>query len=118
MSIKGKVARFILEHAPEGIRKFTLNHVIGKYGKMIEIKFDPTEKYLQASLLLAGEEQPIEIKVTDYHLEKAGEKTILTILQASVDREWIDLLIQNTLIGKKIKIPAKRSEMIFEILKS
>jgi hypothetical protein len=85
---------------------------------MIEIKFDPKQKYLRASILLAGEEQPIEIKVTDYHLEKAGENAILTVLQASADREWIDLLIQNTLIGKEIKLPAGKSEMFFDILKS
>ncbi|MCK9271043.1 MAG: hypothetical protein RBR47_11410 [Bacteroidales bacterium] len=118
MSIKGKAARCILEYAPESIRKFVMNRVIGKYGKMIEIKFDPKQKYLRASILLAGEEQPIEIKVTDYHLEKTGENTILTVLHASADREWIDLLIQNTLIGKKIKLPAGKSAMFFDILKS
>lgn len=118
MSIKGKLARWVLEYAPEGIRKFALNRVIGKYGKMIEIKFDPTQKYLRASVLLAGEEQPIEIKITDYDIKKIGDKTILTVLQASADREWIDLLIQNALIGKEIKLPAGKSEMFFDILKS
>jgi hypothetical protein len=117
MSIKGKVARWILKYAPESIRRFVLNRMIGEYGKMIELKFDPTQKYLHASMVLAGEEQPIEIKITDYHLEIAGQNTILTILQASADREWIDLLIQNALIGKKITIPTKKSEMIFQILK-
>jgi hypothetical protein len=118
MSIKGKVARWILEYAPESIRKFVMNRVIGKYGKMVEIRFDPTQRYLHASVLLAGEEQPIEIKITDYDLKKMGDTTILTILQASSDREWIDLLIQNALIGKEIKLPAGKSEVFFDILKS
>jgi hypothetical protein len=117
MSIKGKMARWILEYAPEGIRKLVLNRVIGNYGEMIEIKFDPTQKYLRASVLLAGEEQPIEIKITDYDLKKAGDRTILILRQASADREWINLLIQNTLIGKEIKLPAGKSEMFFQILK-
>lgn len=85
---------------------------------MIEIKFDPKQKYLCASILLAGEEQPIEIKITNYHLEKMDDKTILTVLQASADREWIDLLIQDILIGKEIKLPAGKAEMFFDILKS
>jgi hypothetical protein len=118
MSIKGKLARWVLENAPKGIRKIAWNRVIGKYGEMIEIKFDPTQKYLRASVLLAGEEQPIEIKITDYDLKKMGEKTILTILQASADREWINLLIQNTLIGKEIKLPAGKAEMFLDVLKS
>ena len=118
MSIKGKLARWVLENSPEGIRKFAWNRVIGKYGEMIEITFDPTQKYLRASVLLAGEEQPIEIKITDYDLKRMGEKTILTILQASADREWINLLIQDILIGKEIKLPAGKAEMLLDVLKS
>lgn len=91
---------------------------MGDYGKMIEIKFNPKEKHLFARLELAGEENPIEVEITDYELEDSGESTKLIVKEARVDRRWIQLLIGDLLIDKPISLPADKVKLIRGILKA
>ena len=91
---------------------------MGDYGKMVEIKFNPKEKHLFARLDLAGEESPIEVEITDYELEESGESTNIIVKQATVDREWIELLIRDLLIDKPISLPADKVKLIRGILKA
>lgn len=118
MSFKGKAIRFLNKIAPEGLRTFALTQIIGDYGKMLEFKFDPKEKYLHANILLAGETEPIDIEITDYDLVEQGNTLTITVRQARCDREWIDIALNKMLIGKPIEVPADKAGMVFDIMKS
>lgn len=118
MSLKGKAIRLFNRYAPEGLRTIALTQITGDYGKMLEFKFDPKKKYLHASVLLAGENDPIDIEITDYDLVEQGNTLTITLRQVRCDRQWIDIALNKMLIGKPIKVPADKAGMVFDIMKS
>lgn len=117
MPLKAKIIRWTFKYAPSFIKTRAASKIMGDYGEMVEIKFDPENKHLIASLELAGESDPIEIEITDYEFVESGEKTKLIVRQATVDREWINLLIRDLLIGTPISLPADKVKLIRGILK-
>lgn len=85
---------------------------------MVEIKFNPENRHLHARLELAGENDPITVEITDYEFEESDGTTKLIVKQAKVDREWIELLINDILIGKPINLPSDKVKLIRGILQA
>lgn len=106
-----------MEYAPSGARKWAASKFIGDYGKMLEFKFNPHKKHIQAKVKLAGEEEAIHLEINDYELKEKGDNPAIVVREASADREWINLLIRDLLVGKEIPIPANKYKLIHEILK-
>ena len=106
-----------MEYAPSGMKNWAVTKLIGDYGKMMEFKFNPDKKQIYAKLKLAGEKEPIVVEITDYELKKVNEKSFVNIKNAHADREWINILIRDVLVGKNIPVPADKYKLIHEILK-
>lgn len=116
MLLKAKLIRWILARGPQRFKKRTATKLLGGYGKMVNIKFNPGEKYLLATVELAGEKEPITIEITDYDLID-DDDTGIVVKQATADREWINRLINDLLIGKHIPVPGDKLKLIRGILK-
>ena len=55
--------------------KARLNQLLRKYGTMLDLKLNTTERSLSVSIHLKGEENPIDINVRDYSLVTKDGRT-------------------------------------------
>lgn len=118
MPLKSRLIRWTMEYAPGKVRAWIASKTLGDYGKMVEIKFDPDKKHLYAKLELSGEKEPVTVEIDDYEMEENDEKSIILVKSAKVDRKWIDLLVNDLIVGKPIEVPGDKFKMIRDILKA
>ena len=72
---------------------------------MTALQIITKEKKAILDLELKGETQPLHVAIGRYELTKAGGKTFVEITEISTSREWVNVLAQDFLIGKKFEIP-------------
>ena len=79
---------------------------------MTELSIDTKKKSLRARLELAGENEPIEIEITKYHLQSDISGMQLTIEDASASREWLNVALREFVIGETFPVPAKAASLL------
>jgi hypothetical protein len=84
-----------------------LNPQLQKYGTMIELKLNTTDRSLFVSLQLKGEPNPIGINIRQYSLVTREGRTFVELDGSKIEtsREWLTALIQNHLGEKAFPIP-------------
>lgn len=76
-----------------------------RFGTMTTLHIDSTHKRASCDLQLKGETQPLHVNIGAYELSVANGKTFLEIHEISTSREWMTLLAQQLVKGKKIEVP-------------
>jgi hypothetical protein len=87
--------------------KARLNHLLRKYGTMLDLKLNTAERSLSVSLHLKGEENPININVREYTLVTKEGRTFVEIEGNKIEtsREWLTTLIQDQVGRRSFPIP-------------
>jgi hypothetical protein len=94
--------------------KARLNHLLRKYGTMLDLKLNTAERSLSVSLHLKGEENPIDIIVREYSLVTKDGRTFVEIDGHKIEtsREWLTTLIQDQLGRRSFPIPENLARFI------
>ena len=74
---------------------------------MTELSIDTDKKRIRARLELLGEKEPIDVEILRYSLKEKGEKTYITIEEATSSREWVTVALREFVVGQDLPIPAK-----------
>ena len=83
---------------------------IERYGQLTELRIRSKEKMLLVQVLLAGEAEEIRIEVGRYRIMPAeGGKIALVIESITASREWLQLLLEDFVVGQPIPIPSVAS---------
>ena len=77
-----------------------LNSEFGRYGMMQKLEIDNTTKTIRASVMLKGENEPIEISC-GYSIEQSK----LHLQDIKTSREWMTMLATEYLAKKEIALP-------------
>jgi hypothetical protein len=85
--------------------KFFLSSKFERYGKMLDLNIDSFGKNIHLKLQLKGEDVPITIKIIDYHIVEEEDKVFIQIKRVESSKEWVSLIAEDLLIGKKIELP-------------
>ena len=88
-----------------GLAKRGLATKLSRYGELQGFSIDTLQHTISAKLLLAGEQEPIDLIVTSYHLAEENDKLHIVIDAASCSREWMNNLIDDFLIGVSFTLP-------------
>jgi hypothetical protein len=88
---------FLAERALQG--------TIQRYGRMLNLSIDSRNRSLQLEMLPKGEERPVTILVERYEVVTENQTTFLVIHKASASREWLTVLINDFLIGRRLPVP-------------
>lgn len=83
-----------------------VNKVIRRYGQVLKLTIDPQKGTVAASILLKGEDRPIEIRDLAYRVVDSPEGKEIEIIAVTCDREWVHAAATQFLIGKRFAIPA------------
>jgi hypothetical protein len=94
--------------------KARLNHLLRKYGTMLDFRLNTIERSLSVSMHLKGEETPINIIVHEYALVTKEGRTFVEIDGSKIEtsREWLTTLIQDQVGQRSLPIPDKLARFI------
>jgi hypothetical protein len=86
------------------------------YGRMLNLSIDSKTKKIRLEILLKGESEPVAVTINEYQVTSAGGADFFVIKQATASREWIDALLQDFAIDRKLPLPAKYGNMVKSVL--
>jgi hypothetical protein len=93
-----------------------IRKAVDKYGELQDFNLNSSSKTMFLKILLKGETQPVEIKVTRYAVNEENGKTYVKIFDAETSREWMTLLAKEYLITQKFEIPENYSSIAKKFL--
>jgi len=80
---------------------------IERYGQLTELRIRSKEKMLLVQVMLSGEPDEIIIVVDRYRVVPAeGGKIAIVIEAITASREWLQLLLEDFVLGQSIPIPS------------
>ena len=88
---------------------------VSKYGAC-DIKLDSHERKIEFQVLLKGELAPIEVLINRYDIVSEGESSYVIFHDITVSREWMRILAEDHLCGKKFEIPHKYARLLDVII--
>lgn len=100
---KDSSTSFVLEVA--------LQKVIAQYGRMLNFSIDSRQKTAQVEVLLKGEKEPITLIVQEYELSTDNSGTYLVIKKATASREWLSVLLDEFICGRRFPVPEKYASL-------
>lgn len=81
-----------------------------RYGQLTDLRIRSKEKMLSVEVLLAGEAQEIRIEVGRYRITTAESGKIALVIESiTASREWLQLLLEDFVVGQPIPIPSVAS---------
>ena len=96
--------------------KVAINVLIKKYGEMLDFKIDHKTRVISASILLKGEDKPVDIDIQKYKIVKEKPYAHIVIESMDCNKEWLNALAKQFIIKKPIKIPYDKVDLIEEFL--
>lgn len=81
------------------------NGVIGRYGKVQELKIDSRLKTIKVTCQLEGEVTPIAITVENYVVEAEGGKKFIRATRFSCSRPWLQNLLMDFGPRQRVELP-------------
>lgn len=103
-SVKDSVSSFLGEKV--------LIQQLEKYGRVNDFKINSNDKKFKLNLTLKGETEPLEIFIDKYEIINKYDSDFLKITKISTSREWLNILINETVKEKEFKIPKKYSKIL------
>ena len=85
-----------------GVRAY-MNLTYKRVGHMTELKIDDQAKTIDVTVMLKGETEAIRVHVGGYVLDAEGGT--VTVGEVRVSREWMNVVAQEMVVGKKWPLP-------------
>jgi hypothetical protein len=108
----GRLGKSMREGAMAVAMRAYINDRYKEYGEVLDCQVDTKENRLSFRVLLRGEKEPASIAIDRYELERDGDDTYLKLRSFSTSREWITLLLNQLLAGKRFKISSTVSALL------
>jgi len=83
------------------------NKHIEPYGALLDLQLNTVDRTLSLTLLLKGEETPVEIHIREYAFSTEEGKSFLMIDGNKIDtsREWLTNLVRDHIGPKRLVVP-------------
>jgi hypothetical protein len=85
--------------------KFFLKSKLARYGEIQELRIDSSAREIRAVIMLKGETVPLTVSRAVYEVDRKDDTVWLILESVAVSREWIQKLIEDYLVGMRIKVP-------------
>jgi len=86
--------------------KSLLGGRIERYGRLTELRIRSKEKTLSVEVLLTGEPDEIRVEIGRYRVTSSGGSHAIVVESVTASREWLQLVLEDVLVGKPIPIPS------------
>lgn len=82
-----------------------VNNLIGRYGRVTELRLDSRQKTIDVTGELIGEVTPVTIRIGAYEVIAEDGKKFVRVAACSASREWLDRLMNDQVRGRKFELP-------------
>ncbi len=89
---------------------------VAPFGQISEVSINSREHKIKCGVLLKGESEVTILTVEEYELVEETGQLFLVVRRAVVSKEWLNVVVQEFLIGKKIPLPHKYARIIKLVL--
>ncbi|MCW1887404.1 hypothetical protein OKA04_21885 [Luteolibacter flavescens] len=90
--------------------KNLLSGKMERYGQVLDLRIRSKEKTLALEIMLTGESSEIRVEVGSYRIVAGeGGKLLLVVETVTASREWLQLVLEDFVVGQPIPIPAVAS---------
>lgn len=97
-----------------------IEHLLAKrlepYGELKNLRLNSRDKTIEIEVLLKGEAEPLAVKVIEYELQTGPEQDYLIVKRAIASREWVTVLLQDFVVGRRQPLPHQHSKMVRLVL--
>jgi len=87
--------------------KALINTAIKSYGTVLAFKIDSQNHSFLIELMLKGETLPVRIDISKYEFVQHGESTSVIIHELIANREWMQTIMDFTILNKEFELPKK-----------
>ena len=116
MSYKNTLVKFAIKKTPKKMILWAANKKAKGVAKLTDFSFNSEQRKLYAQLLLAGEQETVELWLEDFTLITHEESFQLVIHQIESNRPWLDSLLRNFVLEREWKIPDKHADLVHYLL--
>ena len=89
-----------------------INSKLRGIGEVTDLDIDTNTKRIRLRLELLGENEPIEIDITEYRLQRSDRATEITIESARASRPWMNAALEQFVIGQSFPVPPKAEPLL------
>jgi hypothetical protein len=89
-----------------------INSKLRGIGEVTELAIDTKTKQVRLRLELVGEQEPIEIQITEYRVRTTERGTDVTIERAIASRQWVNVALQEFVVGQWFPVPPKAEALL------
>jgi hypothetical protein len=79
--------------------------VLKPYGALTQLRLDTKRRVIDAVLELAGETQPVQVRIDGYEILEEPDAAYLVLNDITTSREWVTTLARNFAVERKLKLP-------------
>ncbi|NOZ61748.1 MAG: hypothetical protein GXO74_08695 [Calditrichaeota bacterium] len=115
MSLLSKTIKKLHDYTDGNSTKIAINQLIREYGKMLNFTLDNDAKKITGDVLLKGETAPISFSA-HYEIVQQGQNSFIRLISARTDREWINAVLKNFVLGQNFPMPADKFGLIQDLL--
>ena len=91
--------------------KLLLRNKIERYGRLLELDINSTKKKIFLSIMLTGEDKPVEFNIKEYSLTN-DFPIMIKFGEIDSNREWITRVAKDYVENKKFPLPEKYTPII------
>ena len=92
--------------------KALVNDKFGQYGDITDCSIDTKSNKVVVQALLKGERDRVTINLDKYEIEQEGAESYIVLKRFSASREWVALVLNKFLMGKRYKLPAAVTKLL------
>ncbi len=118
MSYKSTLVRFAIKQTPKKMVLWLANKKTKDIAELTDFSFNLEERKLYAQMVLAGEEEAVDLRIEDFTLVAHEESFRISFHQVQSNRPWLDALLMKFLLDREWKVPEKHADLIHELLAS
>lgn len=116
MSYKSTLIKFAIKQTPKKMVLWIVNKKTKDIAELIDFIFDLDDRKLYAQVLMAGDEEAIELWIEDFTLVTYDESYKIVIHQVKSNRPWLDTLLIKFILEREWKVPDKHVPLLIELL--
>lgn len=89
---------------------------VSRFAKIMSLKLDSKKKEIDLELLFKGDPDPIEVHIRGYEIISEGNKRFIRAKQIDISKEWMRVLAQDHITGKKFPVPDSYSRVLEKLV--
>jgi len=94
----------------------TINYKIKRIGIMLDLKINPDTKSIDVSVLLVGEESPLDVSIKSYELLSKDDKDYIKLGDIETSKTWLNIVLDEFVKGDEVELPPKIAKVLKLVL--